>query len=372
MADFILGRPKVLFVINSLGGGGAQKLLVDHIRNIKNNCDCTVMFLNSSNDKYRGILHQEGIETIQVPPRIRNHLGRIIFIKNYIRQNDFDIVHANLFPVFYYCSIAKKLTRTGFPKLVMTEHNTDNRRRHHKSMLLLEKWIYSSFDKIVSISKGTEDALIEWIGIHFKDKCITINNGVPINEYIYANSYNKSELCSKFGETDIVLCMVGSFTPQKNHKFIISVLRELPEKYKIVFLGEGPLLSDVKTSVYKYDLDERVAFLGFRKDVAQIIKTSDVMVIPSLWEGFGLVAVEAMACSTPIVYSNVPGLSDVILDAGISSGVEDSIEFANSIMKLEDCSIYSKCKNKCLERARLFDIDKMSNKYLELYNEIKY
>ena len=64
-------------------------------------------------------------------------------------------------------------------------------------------------------------------------------------------------------------------------------------------------------------LQKKVHLLGFRKDVARVLKTIDVLVIPSLWEGFGLIAVEAMASQTPVIVSDVPGLAEVVGEAGV-------------------------------------------------------
>ena len=112
-----------------------------------------------------------------------------------------------------------------------------------------------------------------------------------------------------------------------------------------------------------------MTFLGFRKDVARIMHTADVLVIPSIWEGFGLIAVEGMACGIPIVASNVPGLSEVVGNAGIKFNPKDASSIADSVIRL-----ISSQPNQYLtlgyKRVQDFDVEKTTAQYLALYKKL--
>ena len=148
---------------------------------------------------------------------------------------------------------------------------------------------------------------------------------------------------------------------------MMDVMKQLTAEYKIILLGEGVLEDDIKAYVHDNGLDDRVIFMGFRKDVAEILKTSDIVVIPSLWEGFGLIAVEAMACGKQVVCSNVPGLSEVVGDVGMKVRVGDVDGFLKAIKlavgNIGNMDIESKCK----EQAGKFDISTMIKGYLNIY-----
>src|SRR5699024_9391685 len=104
---------------------------------------------------------------------------------------------------------------------------------------------------------------------------------------------------------------------------MIEALSKLDDRYKLLLIGEGPLLSQIQEKVKKMKLEKRVLFLGFRKDIPEVMHTVDLIVIPSKWEGFGLIAAEAMACGIPIVASDVMGLSDVVADCGLKCDCND-------------------------------------------------
>lgn len=362
---------KILFVCGSLGGGGAQKLLNDLLPILihKERIEAELLLITKKDDKYSQNLISKGVKISVIPAKYNNHLSRLRYIYNYIKENKFDIVHANLFPTFYYCSIAKKLLKDSRTKFAMTEHSTDNRRRHISMARPLEKWIYKSYDKVVCISPETQMALCSWLEDNSKNKFSVIYNGVQLKQYSEAVPYQRSMIFNTIADHDILLCMVGSFSNQKNHFFMIDVLTKLPERYKIVFCGEGNLRSNIEQAVSKYKLNERVRFLGFRTDAANIMHTSDIVIIPSKWEGFGLVAVEAMACGKPVVCSNVPGLAGVVGDAGIIENIDDPAVFVKAILRLEDCELYEKYSKRAYLRAQQFDINEMCERYLEVFND---
>ena len=359
---------KVLYICNSLIGGGAEKLLNDLLPVMSQTTilECELLLLTDKNAKYLQNLKNQGIKITIVPQRFTSHLSRIRYIAKFIEKNRFDIVHANLFPTFYYCSLIKKIKHLNI-KLVMTEHSTDNRRRHIRLARPLEKWIYSSYDKVICISPETQAALCRWLEEDRKEKFPVIYNGIPIEQYLKALPYNREDVFSGIRGNDMLLCMVGSFTNQKNHAFMVEVMKHLPAKYKIIFVGEGKLKDEIEKLVCEYNLHDRIKFLGFRTDAINLMATSGLIVVPSKWEGFGLVAVEAMACGKPVVCSNVPGIAGVVGDAGLASEIEDPVTFANAIIRFEDRGLYETCSSKAYIRAQHFDIHTMCEEYLKVY-----
>lgn len=359
---------KILFVTRTLGGGGAEKLLIDILPsfNTYNNAECELLVISDKDDKYSKQLISQGISCTFLPQRIKQHRAKIRYISNFIEKGKYDIVHAHLFPALYYCSVIKRFKHKDIP-FIFTEHNTDNRRRHIVWLKPLEKWIYKPYDYIISISNQTKAELIKWIKPKDKNKYITINNGIPINQFVSAMPYERNMIDTKLTRRDILLCMIGTFTQKKNHIFMMDVMKQLTAEYKIILLGEGVLEDDIKAYVHDNGLDDRVIFMGFRKDVAEIIKTSDIVVIPSLWEGFGLIAVEAMACGKQVVCSNVPGLSEVVGNAGMKVRVGDVDGFLKAIKSavgnIGNMDIESKCK----EQAGKFDISTMIKGYMNIY-----
>ena len=118
-------------------------------------------------------------------------------------------------------------------------------------------------------------------------------------------------------------------------------------------------------------LETRVSFLGVRMDVPDILEQSDVAVLSSHWEGFGLAAVEAMAAGRPLVATDVGGLHDVVSGAGILFPHGDDKALAEKIRHLcEHPDEYRLVAEQCQKRAMKYDISIMARKYLELYKAI--
>lgn len=365
---------KVLYINNGLASGGVEKLLNDMLPRINasgNYCELLILFDN--NAKYLDSLRNNGVHVQVVPERIykKGHISRMLYIMDYIKNNEFDIVHANEFPLIYYCSLIKNVLGKKMPKLIMTEHNTDNRRRHIKLSRPIEKFIYWNYDMVTSISDKVQEVLLEWLQIDNNPKYKVIYNGIDLAYFQNSKPYARENLVSNLQDEDNLLCIIGSFTEQKNYFFMLEVMEKLPENYHLVCLGEGPLKQKITNEIIQKKLQERVHLLGFRKDVANILKTVDALVIPSLWEGFGLIAVEAMATRTPIVASDVPGLAEVIGNAGIKCPVNDLDKFTKAIKEVVNNREYYQRLNKFAElQIDKYNIEAMTEAYLDLYRQL--
>lgn len=353
---------RVLFVIDNLGGGGAQKLICDLVQHMQDE-DCEMLLLSNKSDKYCTVLKKEGIRIHIVPETCKSISSKLKYMWKVIKAGEYSVIHANLFPAIYYVAIIKRLHGKKCPPILMTEHSTDNNRRHKWYFRIIEKNIYASFDHIISISKETQDALLKWLGKKANSSFSIIENGIDLEKYQNAKAYEKKELYPEYNEADTLIGVVGSFTPQKNHKMMIEAMTLLPEKFKLLLVGEGPLLIDIKKLVKDKNLDSRIAFLGFRKDVAEIMKTVDIVCIPSIWEGFGLVAVEAMAAGTPVVAADVPGLANVVGDSGVSFDPNNADMIAETLIRAVGY-FNDESRRLFMDNAKRYDIKKTTAQYI--------
>ena len=174
-----------------------------------------------------------------------------------------------------------------------------------------------------------------------------------------------NKIISNYSDEDKLLCMIGSFTEQKNHMYMLDVMKELPSNYKLILLGDGKLKDKIVDKINVDNLSERVVMLGFRNNIAPIVKASDLVVIPSKWEGFGLVAAEAMACGKQIVCNDVDGLSEVVGDVGVKVNINNKNEFKDAIIQTIE---YGYDQQKCIDQASRYDIKNMVKLYIDLYN----
>lgn len=362
---------RILFISNLLSYGGASKLLYDLLPRMKEKgYDCELLILTDKQSKYIDELENIGIPVYVVPNSEKGHIKRIQYLKNWIKKGHYDIVHVNLFPAIYYCSMVKILLGKRCPSLVMTEHSTDNKRRHKPYLRPIERFIYNKYEHIISISVKTQENLCKWLRTEGDLRFSVIENGIDIDVFKSAKPISKNKLCESYNFGDVLLLMVGSFTPQKNHAKLLEALSFLPGNYKLLLAGEGPLQNEIKSKAKELDVQERVFFLGFRRDIASIMHSVDMLVIPSIWEGFGLIAAEGMACGLPIAASDVPGLSEIVGDVGVKFTPTNPKDIAQ---KIKDCALLIKDNaliEKMSRRVSKYDINRMVDQYLAVYNNL--
>ena len=160
----------------------------------------------------------------------------------------------------------------------------------------------------------------EWM---FPGQPVTvINNGIETEKFAFCREIRdkvRKELCLK---DELVLGHIGRMMPQKNHDFLIDIFAEVCKRVpnaKLLLMGTGPLEDRVKLKVNRLGLAEHVQFLGVRSDVNRVLQAVDVFVLASLYEGLGIVAVEAQATGARCV------VSDTVPHACAMTGLVDFV-----------------------------------------------
>lgn len=355
---------KVLQIINSLGTGGAEKLISELVPNlIKKGNDVDILLLNGAETPLKKQLREKGVNIYCIGLKNNIYNPLIIFkLKKYISK--YDIVHVHLFPALYWTAFAKLIFYLKV-KLVYTEHSTTNRRRNLFIFKPFDRIAYKLYDSIICISKETKGNLFKYIG---KDKKIKIiNNGVNLIQINQAIPLDKRTLIPQNGYEYLII-MVAAFRKAKDQDTLIRAISILPDAYHLLLVGDGVRIGICKQLVSELNINERVHFLGNRNDVPQLLKASDIVVLSSHWEGFGLAAVEGMAAHKPVIASNVQGLSEIVNGSGLLFDVGDFKMLSSNIISLiTNKKLYNSISSKCFEKSKEFDIQEMIDKYNNIY-----
>ncbi|MGE7905348.1 glycosyltransferase [Peribacillus sp. NPDC094092] len=364
---------KVLHIINNLGSGGAEKLIEESLPlfNKIEGVKVDVLLLTDDNNVFQNNLNEFNVNVLPLK-KVYSPLN-IFYIRNFIIKGKYNIVHTHLFPTNYWTSIASKLIFKNKPSFITTEHNTHNRRREKFYFRYLDRIIYSNYSRVISISQKTQENLTSWLDSKQKsfEKYLVIENGINFEKFHKSKPYLKSQINEKFNEEKILICMVGSFSKQKDQITLIKAMKGLSEDVHLLLIGEGSLKAQNEYLAKELGIEHRIHFLGFRNDVARIYKTSDIVVLSSKWEGFGLAAVEGMATGKPVIASDVTGLKEVVEGAGILFKKGDSLDLAENINNLIiNGEEYNKVSDKCLKRASNYSIEKMVEGYMNLYLKV--
>ncbi len=356
---------KVLHIINSLNTGGAEKLLLETLplynqKGVK----VDLLVLDGKDYPFLKELKKQNCCTIYDFGKGSVYNPFLIFkIIPYLKK--YDIIHAHLFPSLYWLAFAKAISFSK-TKIVYTEHSTSNRRRSKLIFKILDKLLYRFYSKIITISDEVDRNLKEHLGCK-NSKFQLINNGVNTKAFQEAKPYDKTQFFSK---NDTILIQVSSFREAKDQPTLINAMKELPENYKLLLVGEGPLLDTNKDLVKKLNLKKRVQFLGIRMDVPKLLKTADIVVLSSHHEGLSLASIEAMASGKPFIASDVPGLREIVKGAGLLFPKGDDKALSKHIIDLSDKQYYDKIRTRCKKRAQQYDIKNMIDGYISLYKKL--
>ena len=357
---------KILHVITSLYTGGAEMLVVNLLPRFHDlGHDVGVAVFNGKHTALMERLEKE------CPDCKIYKLGNSFYNPWYIFKllsiiKKYDIIHTHISSPQLYVSIANIFCHK---KLITTEHSTNNRKRNNFLFALMDMWMYAQYDRIICISDRAEVNLRKYLRNDFvKSRIMTICNGVDIKCFFDAKPLDELK------KNRFVIVMVAAFRPEKDHGTLVKAMQMLPKDlYEVWLVGDGECLHQIKELANRLNVCDCVKFLGTRLDVPNILRTADVVVLSTHYEGLSLSNIEGMAAGKPFVASDVQGVREVTANYGILVPPQDPESLAKVIQKLHDNkSFYQEVANRCYERAKQFDISEMVKQYNEVYMSLNY
>jgi glycosyltransferase involved in cell wall biosynthesis len=182
------------------------------------------------------------------------------------------------------------------------------------------RWLYRNgarvVDGVIAVSDEAAHAFCRTVGYH-GDGVEVVMNGVDIERYPAVADRGEIRSRLGFGPDDHLMTMVGTFKRQKGHRFLMeataSIIARFPALH-VLLVGDGDLTNEVGVQVQEAGLAGRIHFLGSRRDVPELLLASDSFVLPSLWEGFSVALIEAMASRLPVIATAVSGTTQVMID----------------------------------------------------------
>ena len=361
-----MNKFKIIHVISSPCGGGAE-LLVRELTKRTNEMgiNCKAVYFNYRAECAKTIEfsdNEQSLHTNYQNPFSIISLRRLF--KAELKGYSSLIVHAHLtWPMFFV-----PLACIGLPiKLVFTEHNTSNKRRNFNILRYIERVFYNQYNSIIAITDGVKNSLQDWLGSDLSTKVSTINNGARFFSYKERKSLNK---CIKF-------ISVGSLTPKKGFDRTIKGLSQLEGfdwRYEIV--GEGPSRHELEQLIVSLGLEDKVTLSGWCSKLEEKYHNADIQLIPSRFEGFGLIAIEGMSTGLPVIASDLTGLNEVV-----SSSVDSCflIKDSNNIVEwLDQIKLCINTLEKDLVHiskesylhSQKFSLEKMTKNYIDLYRKV--
>lgn len=374
---------KLLHVITSLQTGGAEMLVVNLMPRFKAlGHEVGVVVFNGEHTALIERLEKECPECkiYRLGTSCYNpwHIIKLIGI-----MRKYDVVHTHNSSPQLFAAIANIFCRK---RLITTEHNTNNRKRGNWLLSRIDKWMYPRYEKIICISDQAEENLREYLNVNVNDNVnnnsnnkvvkvsvkVNVNNIITIYNGVDVEAIHLAQPIEELKTDKFVVVMVAGFRPQKDQDTLVKAMALLPkEQYELWLVGDGVRKESVERLVLSLGLQDNVKFLGLRTDVPRILKTADVVVMSTHYEGLSLSNIEGMAAGKPFVASDVEGIHEVTKGYGILFPHEDADALAEIIRKLHDTpDCYQQVAERCYERAKQFDIRMTVDAYNYVYKAI--
>jgi len=291
-----------------------------------------------------------------------------------ISKHKIDVLHVHYaIPHAYAAYMAKKiLNENGYNiPIITTLHGTDiTLVGNHPFYKPAVTFSINKSDIVTCVSKSLMEDTREFFGITREIKVIP--NFIDIDKYDKKHNLCERNMIADGDEKIIV--HVSNFRPLKRIQNVLEIFKKINEKInsKLIMVGDGPDKKKAKEFLRKHDLGNKVIFLGKTNQVDEILCSSDLFLLPSEKESFGLAALEAMALKVPVISTNAGGLKDLNINgnSGYTSDVGDVDSMAqNAIKILTDNSLEKKYRTQAFENAKKYDIKKVIPLYEEIYNQ---
>ena len=234
-----------------------------------------------------------------------------------ISSQKVDLVHAHGTRTGIYGGIAARIAGI---RCIYTVHalSVSSKRSALGKILcwFIERTCCFLVDFVISVSEANRQIMVKWKIVR-QDKIQTIRNGIDIDELtpdLIGGDFLPS---GDFADGRAVVGTVGRLVPQKGQEYFIRAAKMVLDVYpgvEFLVVGEGPLEGRLKGIAVELKIDDKVKFAGTRKDIADVLRKMDIVVMPSLWEGLPYVALEALGAGKAVVASDVGGIREVVED----------------------------------------------------------
>ena len=294
-----------------------------------------------------------------------------------VKLHDIELLHVHYaIPHAYAAYMAKQMLKEdgiNIP-IVTTLHGTDiTLVGSHPNYKTAVEFSINNSDEVTAVSHSLKEDTLRLFNI--KKDIKVIHNFIEIEKYSQLDDVDcvRGNLAD---ENQKILTHISNFRPVKRISDVIDIFYKVQQKIeaKLLMVGDGPERDKAEKRVIELGISEKVLFLGNSSEVDKILCLSDLFLLPSKTESFGLAALEAMAAKTPVISTNSGGLSEVNVngETGFLSDVGNTDEMANNaIYILENELRLQEFKNNAFISAQQFSLESILPQYEDIYRTVK-
>jgi len=361
---------KVLHVTFNMGIGGTEQVIRQIIENSdRKKFTHEILCIDGAIGPLGLGLKEKGIHVESTQRKSGTDFKLIFFIRSLIKNNNINVLHCHQYTPYFYGVLAA----TGLAaKVIFTEHGRFFPDRHHSKRRFINPLLVMVTDHITAISKSTADAVAKYEYVR-RDKIKVVYNGIS---EIKSKKLDRLVSLEDLGldKNYRYIGTISRLEPIKNQSMMINAFHKAKQVFpdlKLVLIGDGAKMQDLKKLTASLGLEQDVIFTGFLDNPQRYITLFEIFLLSSFSEGTSMTLLEAMSLSIPCVVTNVGGNPEIVLHdkTGLVVSSDHVDDFSNSIVQLlsnkEKREEFGKSgKNRFLKN---FLATQMIEKYQSLY-----
>lgn len=357
---------RIAHIVGQAIGGGVESVVLNYYKHIDREKYQFDFFIDTdSTVDFERIVKPYGGKVFVIPPyrRVFDYMNTL---EKLFMENKYRIVHSHMNTLSVFPLYAAK--KAGVPIRIAHNHSTAGKGEYKKNAM---KYMLRPFAKMNATHYAACSSYAgEWLFGHKSVEngdVVIFNNAIELNRFKYNEETRNRVRKSLNLDGKFVIGHVGRFCYQKNHDFLIDIFDAVHKRNKnamLLLVGDGKLMPNVKAKVHSKGLDNSVIFLGNRNDVNELYQAMDVFVLPSRYEGLGMVAVEAQFAGVRTVVS-----SEVPTDVAITDQI-DFLDLTDDVNVWAEKISDGKKVNILSDAQKKFDINIWAKRLEDYYEKI--
>lgn len=361
---------RVAHVVGKMLGGGLEASVLNYYRNIDRSIIQYDFLVDDDSTLIPEEIEQMGGRVIKIPP-YQHQLTYQRALYRILKENNYPLVYSHMNTLSVFSLFAA--WRAKVPIRIAHNHSTAGKGEWKKNLM---KYSLRPFAKVFPTDLCACTFFAgEWLfgkKVMRQGKVKVWQNAVEIDNFLFDQARRDSMRVELGIEDKYVVAHVGRFIHQKNHEFIVEIfdcIRRKKENAVLLLVGDGELVPMIKDKIRSLGLEKDVIFLGNRSDIANIYQAMDVFVMPSFYEGLGMVAVEAQIAGLPVICADTVPVEAKICDNMKYLRLNDPAEkWANLLLQYTDSFVRKNMKEAAIKAG--YDIKPAAQKMTEWYKQI--
>lgn len=367
------------FLGDKLGSGGIESFLVNITKGLKDySINPIVLSVYKSDSIYKYKFIHNRVKVVELTNERKSYIQKMLLYAKYMKNNKDAIlhIHASSPGMYTYALVAKIV---GVKKIIYHIHSTRAANEKKTTTIknnILHKLLSGIPDYNIACSKEAGN------DVFGKKEFKVVSNGIDIERFKF-NETSRLQIRKELGiENKFVIGQVGRFSPQKNQLFTLDIIRELvkiDQNIRLILVGEGSDEDKIRQYITHYGIEDYVSLIKPVTNIEDYYCAFDLFVLPSVWEGFGIVALEAQVSGLISIFSEYVIQDVVLCNETKRISLENHVSWKNEIMRIAFNGINEKLRtersnnaaNNCIARGYSFDYsrDTLIAIYKDLMNK---